>query len=151
MTRLISAAGGLNEFVEVVKALGHPGRLRILAMLRDGPLCVCQVTSVLGLSGSTVSAHLSDLRRAGLVAEQKRGRWVYYRLTEDDSLSPLMRNVLRLVAGDPQVREDRRVIGALRAVPVDDLCRAGLDLVAVGVKPAPKETPAKGRSRRHVD
>jgi ArsR family transcriptional regulator len=70
MTGAILAAARLDAVVEAAKALGHPGRLRILAMLRGGPLCVCQITAALGLSGSTVSAHLSDLRRAGLVTEQ---------------------------------------------------------------------------------
>ncbi len=150
-TPSIAAGRGLDEFVDVAKALGHPGRLRILAMLREGALCVCQITSVLGLSGSSVSAHLSDLRRSGLVTEQKRGKWVHYRLTEDGPLRGLVRDVLGLAAADPQLREDARVIDALRAVPVDQLCRAGLDLAAVGVNPAPKESPAKRRSRRHVD
>ena len=45
--------------------------------------------------------------------------------------------VLRLVADDPQLREDASVIEALRAIPVDELCRAGLDLTAVGLKPLP--------------
>jgi arsenate reductase/ArsR family transcriptional regulator len=139
------------EFVEVAKALGHPGRLRMLAMLRDGPLCVCQITSVLGLSGSTVSAHLSDLRRARLVAEQKLGKWVHYRLTDDASMRGLVRDVLRLVGGDPQLFEDARVIDAVRAVPVDDLCRAGLDLAAVGVRPAPRAARARGRGHGHVE
>ena len=151
MRRSIAAAGGLDGFVEVAKALGHPGRLRILAMLRDGALCVCQITSVLDLSGSTVSAHLADLRRAGLVAERKRGKWVFYRLTEDQSLRGLVRDALRLVTGDPQLSEDRRVVEALRAVPVDELCRAGLNLNAVGVTPAPTRAPATRRGQRHVD
>lgn len=135
MAQSTSTTLGLDESVGVAKALAHPGRLRMLAMLREGPLCVCQITSVLGLSGSTVSAHLSDLRRSGLVMEQKRGKWVHYRLSETDSLRTLVEEVLRLVGDDPQVREDARVIEALRAIPVDDLCRAGLDLTAVGVKP----------------
>lgn len=137
--------------VEVAKALGHPGRLRLLGMLRGGELCVCQLTSVLGLSGSTVSAHLSDLRRARLVAEQKRGKWVYYRLTGDQSVRGLLDEMLRQVADDPQLLEDNRVTSALRSVPVDDLCRAGLDLIAVGVKPAAKGTAAKERTPGHVD
>jgi len=140
----------LAAFVELAKALGHPARVRMVAMLRDGELCVCQLTSVLGLAGSTVSAHLSDLRRARLVSEQKRGKWVYYRLSEDESMRRFVNEVLRLLADDPQLREDARVIQALRAVPVDDLCRAGLDLIAVGVKPLARITP-KGRNPRHGD
>jgi DNA-binding transcriptional ArsR family regulator len=140
----------LSAVVEVAKALGHPARLRMVAMLQDGELCVCQLTSVLGLSGSTVSAHLSDLRRARLVSEEKRGKWVYYRLSDDESMRGLVHEVLRLLADDPQLREDARVIEALRGVPVDDLCRAGLDLIAVGVKPLAR-VAAKGRIPRHVD
>ncbi len=133
MKRSVSAVG-LDEFVEVAKALGNPARLRILAMLRNGSLCVCQITSVLRFSGSTVSAHLSELRRAGLVTEQKRGKWVHYRLSEEPPLRRVLDDVLRLVADDGQLREDARVIEAVREIPVDDLCRAGLDLAAVGVK-----------------
>jgi arsenate reductase/ArsR family transcriptional regulator len=121
----------------------------MVAMLGDGELCVCQLTSVLGLSGSTVSAHLSDLRRARLVSEEKRGKWVYYRLSEDESMRRLVHEVLGLLADDPQLREDARVIEALRSVPVDDLCRAGLDLTAVGVKPLAR-LAAEGRIPRHV-
>ncbi len=140
----------LPAFVEVAKALGHPARLRMVAMLRDGESCVCQLTSVLRLSGSTVSAHLSDLRRARIVVEQKRGRWVYYRLSDDESMCRLISEVLRLLTDDPQLREDSRVIEALRTVPVDDLCRAGLDFTAVGVKPLGR-VAAKRRVPRHVD
>ena len=61
------ARATLPAVVDAVKALAHPGRLRILAMLRGGDLCVCQLTAVLELAASTVSSHLSDLRRAGLV------------------------------------------------------------------------------------
>jgi ArsR family transcriptional regulator, arsenate/arsenite/antimonite-responsive transcriptional repressor len=140
----------LGAFVEVAKALGHPARLRMVGMLRGGELCVCQLTSVLRLSGSTVSAHLSDLRRARLVAEQKRGKWVYYRLSNDESMRRLINEVLRLLIHDPQLREDARVIEAVRTVPVDDLCRAALDLTAVGVTPRARAS-AKGRTPRHVE
>ncbi len=149
MTALTDTPARLGDFVEVAKALAHPGRMRVLAMLRDGPLCVCQITSVLDLAGSTVSVHLSDLRRAGLVAEQKRGKWVYYRLTATGPLGRLLRLVLRLVDDDPQVRNDARVIEELRTIPVDDLCRAGLDLRAVGVRPA--LAGARGKGQGHVE
>ncbi len=62
----------------------------------------------------------------------------------------LVREVLGLLAEDPQLREDARVIEALRAIPVDALCRAGLDLTAVGVKPLGR-VAAKWRNPRHVD
>ncbi len=150
MATLLNTSAPLSDLVEVAKALGHPARLRVLAMLRHGPLCVCQMTSVLDLAGSTVSVHLSELRRAGLVAEQKRGKWVHYRLITAGPLGRLLRQVLRLGDDDPQIRNDARVIEELRAIPVDVLCRAGLDLRAVGVRRARAEA-ARGRGQAHVD
>jgi DNA-binding transcriptional ArsR family regulator len=123
----------LSDLVEAMKALAHPGRLRILAMLREGDLCVCQMTAVLGLAASTVSSHLSDLRRAGFVTERKDGKWVHYHVVSTGPLAGVVRQVLRLVADDVQLREDAHVVERLREVPLDDLCRAGLDLKSVGI------------------
>ena len=122
----------LAPLVDTYKALAHPARLRILAMLRGGELCVCQVTAVLGLAASTVSAHLAELRRAGLVDEQKEGRWVRYRLREGaGDLGPLWP---RLDA-DPQARADAALLARLRRVPLQTLCRADLDLSRLGIRP----------------
>ena len=74
----------LDTLVEVGAALANPGRLRILALLGEGGLYVCQIRSILNLAASTVSAHLAVLRRAGLVSEEKWGRWVQYRLTSEE-------------------------------------------------------------------
>ena len=68
-------------------------------MLRGGELCVCQMTAVLGLAASTVSAHLTDLKRAGLVLDRKDGRWVLHRLSEEppaaSHLDPVWKSVAR--------------------------------------------------------
>jgi DNA-binding transcriptional ArsR family regulator len=130
----------LAPLVDTYKALGHPARLRILAMLRGGELCVCQVTAVLGLAASTVSAHLSELRRAGLVEEQKEGRWVRYRLSE--ATADLAALWPKLDA-DPQARADAALLAQLRRVPLETLCRADLDLSRLGIRP-----PRRARSGR---
>lgn len=108
---------------ELFKAVGHPARLRILEMLRGGGLCVCQVTAVLELAASTVSAHLAELKRAGLVVENRDGRWVRYSLSSTPAARPLLERVRALVAGDPQVAADARVLKELRRVPLETLCR----------------------------
>jgi len=131
----------LAPLVYTYKALAHPARLRILAMLRGGELCVCQITAVLGLAASTVSAHLAELRRAGLADEQKEGRWVRYRLREDAAdLAPLWP---RLDA-DPQARADAALLTRLRRVPLQTLCRADLDLSRVGIRPPRRARNAQG-------
>jgi DNA-binding transcriptional ArsR family regulator len=135
----------LPTVIDAVKALAHPGRLRILAMLRGGDLCVCQMTAVLELAASTVSSHLSDLRRAGFVTERKSGKWVHYHLIDSGPLSDLVRQALRLVDGDDRLEQDAQVVGVLRKIPLDTFCSAGFDRKAVGAPPKPA---AKRRSSR---
>lgn len=146
----------LPGLVDAVKALAHPGRLRMLAMLRGGDLCVCQLTAVLDLAASTVSSHLSDLRRAGFVKERRSGKWVHYHLVGSGPLADVVRQTLRLVDDDEQLRQDARLVSALRTVPLETLCRADLDLKAVGVirptgggrrRPARRSSSAPGGVR----
>jgi ArsR family transcriptional regulator len=67
------------------KALGDETRLRIVALLSHGELCVCHVQEALGLSQPNVSRQLAILRSAGIVEDRREGNWVYYRLlTQDD-------------------------------------------------------------------
>jgi arsenate reductase/ArsR family transcriptional regulator len=136
----------LPDVIDAVKALAHPGRLRILAMLRGGDLCVCQVTAALGLAASTVSSHLSDLRRAGFVTERKIGKWVRYHVVAEGPLSDLARQALRLAEADEQVGNDVRAVRALRKIPLDTLCSKGFDPRSCGAGP----TPIAKRPRRHV-
>jgi DNA-binding transcriptional ArsR family regulator len=124
----------LSQATEVFKAAGHPARLRILSMLRPGGLCVCQITAVLDLAVSTVSAHLGELKRAGLVTERKDGRWVSYRLAEDADATELLRRVWALVGDDPRVEADARLVRGLRRVPVEELCRVDLDVTRFGLR-----------------
>jgi ArsR family transcriptional regulator len=62
------------------KALADTTRLRILGLLRDGEVCVCDIHDTLGVPQPKVSRHLAYLRRAGLVLARKEGLWVHYRL-----------------------------------------------------------------------
>ena len=66
---------------EVFKALGHPTRLWIVRQLADGEHCVCEFVDAVGVDFSTISQHLAVLKRAGVIADDKRGKSVYYRLT----------------------------------------------------------------------
>ena len=140
-------ANPLSTTVDVLKALGHPVRLRIAAMLRGGELCVCQMTAVLDLAASTVSAHLTDLKRAGLVQERKDGRWVLHRLMQDAAAVAHLEPVWRSIARDPQVEADARLLRELRRVPVEELCRVDLDLRKLGIK---RPAAQSGSERREA-
>lgn len=116
--------GNLRGSVDGLKALAHPARLRILMLLREGELCVCQLMEVLGLAASTVSEHLSLLRRAGFVSERKEGKWVFYRITEDQALAPLCEALWPLIQADAALKADGRKGAKLRAVPLSVTCCA---------------------------
>jgi ArsR family transcriptional regulator len=118
----------LPDIVRVCKALGHPARLRIAAMLRGGALWACQITAVLDLAPSTVSAHLAELRRAGLIVERKEGRWVHYRLAESGDAAAILEPLWQRIGNDTQIRRDAAVVTRLRTVPATQLCAADLDL-----------------------
>ena len=118
----------LAQIVRMHKAIGHPVRLRLLSMLRSGPLCVCQMTAVIELAASTISEHLSELRGAGIVSEKKDGRWVEYRLSDNATARAVLDAVWPQVDEDGTTRADAVLIRELRRVPVDELCSAGLDL-----------------------
>jgi arsenate reductase/ArsR family transcriptional regulator len=141
-------AASLGTTACLAKALAHVARLRILAMLGGGELCVCQMTTVLRLAPSTVSAHLADLRRSGLIVERKDARWVRYRMADDGALRRLVDEALSLAGADPQIRQDAGVVRTLRRIPVEKLCRAGLDLNAVGIRGGPRAPSRVAAQRR---
>jgi len=125
----------LPHIVRLHKALAHPARVRILLMLRAGELCSCQITSVLKLAPSTVSAHVAELRRAGLLSERKEGRWVHYRLAQAEDTAETSNGLWKRLRRDPQVRSDAAIAKQLRKVPVEKLCAANLDLGRLAMAP----------------
>ena len=116
----------LSSAVELARALAHPSRLRVLAMLETGELCVCQITEILEAAPSTVSAHLRELRRAGLICERKDGRWVYVALSVEGPARPWIHDALESVRGDEQIALDAARISELRLISAEELCRYGL-------------------------
>ena len=64
----------------ILKALGHPTRLWMAEQLGDGEKCVFELAEFIDADTSTISKHLSVLKQAGVVVDEKRGKMVYYRL-----------------------------------------------------------------------
>ncbi|MEZ0329540.1 MAG: metalloregulator ArsR/SmtB family transcription factor [Dissulfuribacterales bacterium] len=100
----------MDKTAQMFKALSQGVRLRVLSLLTEGELCVCDIMAALGLPQSTVSRHLSYLERAGLVSGMRRGVWMYYRLADDCEL-PLQKEVMdaltRAFPSLPQFIRDR--------------------------------------------
>ena len=87
---------------QVIKAMAHPSRLLIIDELSREPRCVYELTAAVGADTSTVSKHLAVLRNAGIVADEKRGTTVYYRLRVPCILNffGCIESVLKQVAKD---------------------------------------------------
>jgi ArsR family transcriptional regulator len=72
---------GLGDKARLFKALGDEVRLKLLYLVRDQEVCVCDLMAVMGMAQGTLSHHLSVLHQAGLVTARKQGRWNYYQAT----------------------------------------------------------------------
>jgi DNA-binding transcriptional ArsR family regulator len=140
----------LERTLDVAKALANPARLRILAALEKGECCVCQLTAVLELAPSTVSAHLSELRRAGLLLDRKDGKVVYYRLSESPALKVWLRTVFAGLRNDERLEADRDFLKRVKSVDVATFCAAGpawKKLPAFRGNGAAKRPPASRKTR----
>lgn len=74
----------MNELAPIFKALSDETRLRIIKLLEQGELCVCDITAALDMVQPKVSFHLSALKEAGLIKDRKQGKWIHYSLNEAD-------------------------------------------------------------------
>ena len=83
----------MKSFVKVMKALSDPNRIKIIKLLQQKYMCVCELQAALNLAQPTVSKHLKILEEAGFVDFQKDGLWVDYHLTDGRS-SPYVASLL---------------------------------------------------------
>lgn len=85
---MASSAAAVKASASVERALlalSEPTRVRLIALLGEGETCVCHLVTALELPQPVVSRHLGVLRRAGLVAARRDGRWMWYRLVPSAS------------------------------------------------------------------
>lgn len=88
------------DFVEIFKALSDENRIRILNLLKEGELCVCEIESILGISQSNASRHLNKLKGLKIIDAEKKAQWVYYSIdknfvTENKMLYEYLKEQLR--------------------------------------------------------
>ena len=113
----------MKPFIKVMKALSDPNRVKIIKMLQQRVLCVCELKAALNLAQPTVSKHLKLLEEAGLVESDKDGLWVNYRLTDGNS-SPYAATVLGNLRH--WLNEDRQIADLMEKLPSirrEDVCK----------------------------
>lgn len=105
-----------QETAEVLKAMAHPERVRLLAALRDNPQCVCHLTALLDQRQPYVSQQLACLRVAGLVSDYREGPNVYYRI-RDPRVFALLDTVGDMIGQPDALRGERRRPHAIAGCP----------------------------------
>ncbi len=101
----------MRDLTEIFKALSDPNRLRVVRMLMEGELCVCELENILGTSQSNISHQLRILRGAGLVKDRREGKWVFYSLEDNPYLQVLSPAIRDWMEGEEVTREDLKKVG----------------------------------------
>jgi ArsR family transcriptional regulator len=103
----------LQDLERLFKALADTTRLRILALLAGGEVCVCHIHESLEVPQPTVSRHLAYLRRAGLVEVRRDGLWAHYRIasTADPSVRAALQAAIHAIGHVPATHADERRLG----------------------------------------
>ncbi|MFO1460803.1 MAG: metalloregulator ArsR/SmtB family transcription factor [Verrucomicrobiota bacterium] len=117
----------MKPLVAAARAFSDPTRTRILLALRDGELCVCELSDALKVTQSTLSTHLQVIRASGLVGTRREGRWSYYSLSKAGR--PVVTALARLFApslsGDAALRGDSKRLRARLSLRDGGACCVG--------------------------
>lgn len=106
----------MKDFIRVMKALSDPNRVKVVKVLQQRDMCVCEIQEALGLSQPTVSKHLKILEDAGIVQSKKDGLWVCYSLSGGGSpyASSLLGNLKHWIEDDPEIKALREYIPGIQ-------------------------------------
>ena len=113
----------MDEFIRVMKALSDPNRVKLLKMLQEREMCVCELRAALRLAQPTVSKHLKILEEAGLVRREKDGLWVNYTISgggRSPYAASLLGHLRHWLSEDAEVR---LLLENLDSIRREDICR----------------------------
>ena len=112
----------MDEFIRVMKALSDPNRVKLLKMLQERVMCVCELQAALRLAQPTVSKHLKILEEAGLVRREKDGLWVNYTISgggRSPYAASLLGHLRHWLSEDAEVRS---LLENLDSIRREDIC-----------------------------
>ncbi len=116
----------MDNFVNITKALSDRNRIKIIMMLTESELCVCQLIEMLSLAPSTVSKHMSILRHAQLVHTRKEGIWHYYSLPGKEAPKPIPETIQWLknaLADNEEINRDIKKLKRICNITKEKLCQ----------------------------
>jgi len=100
-------------------ALADRTRLRLLNLMGDDEVCVCYFVEILDTNQPKISRHLAYLRRAGIVAGRREGKWIHYRIVNppDEAAKSILAEVRRWLAQDREMQRDRQRLTKVCCMP----------------------------------
>jgi ArsR family transcriptional regulator, arsenate/arsenite/antimonite-responsive transcriptional repressor len=113
----------VKTFLKAMKALSDPNRVKIIKLLQQRMLCVCELQGALGISQPNVSKHLKILEEADLVQSSKEGLWVNYSLSSgkmNPYAASLLGNLWHWLDEDPEVKD---IVGKVHFVDRRNVCQ----------------------------
>lgn len=116
----------MQNTLSILKALSDKTRLRILKLLGNKELCVCDIVAALNLIQPKVSFHLSVLKEAGLIKDRKQGKWIHYKIDGSDIFRRfLMLSVIEKISGEAIKKDMKRLEDFLKKKSArTDACNA---------------------------
>jgi ArsR family transcriptional regulator, arsenate/arsenite/antimonite-responsive transcriptional repressor len=120
---------GLPALEQLFRALADDTRLRILALLSAGEVCVCHIHGALNLPQPTVSRHLAYLRKSGLAAARREGLWMHYRLQmpADAASANVLKAALNAIGAVSSAGADRKKLSRVADIPLRVLTDAATE------------------------
>ena len=106
-------------------ALADRTRLRLLNLMRGGEVCVCFFAETLGTNNPKISRHLAYLKRAGLVAARREGKWMHYKINEPPNIpaAGVFESTMTMIAEDPQMQADNQTLIQICCSPIVQIDR----------------------------
>ncbi len=113
----------MRELMVVLKAVSDKNRMRILKMLEKKKMCVCELSAVLNIKQPSVSKHLTILKNAGLILDERNGQWIDYALCTEkfNRYAPVMQDMIKTwLNNDAVVKAD---LQKTKTLCREELCR----------------------------
>lgn len=105
-----------KEIVEILKGLANETRLKIVCLLIENELCVCELMEVLGMNQSCISNHIKILRSLGIIEAKREGKWIFYSIPKnkmDKSTYEIIQSIMKKLEKEKKLRREKTLINRL--------------------------------------
>jgi ArsR family transcriptional regulator len=129
---------------KIFRALADPTRLRLLNLMSEQEVCVCYFIEVIGAPQPKISRHLAYLRKAGIVAARREGKWMHYRLSipRDSHPASILKTTLAALQKDKSMQRDRERLERCCCGPKSLVQLLGAPLPSVVTRPIAEASSA---------